>query len=390
MLKVVKVRLYPTTEQEEALSRSFGCVRWLWNRFLAQNNQTYQATGKGLSRFDYQKQLPQLKQEFEWLGETYSQCLQVVCLNLSRAFINFFEGRAQYPQFKSKKSKHSVSYPQNVKIQGDYLKLPKIGQIYARIHRDVIGELKTVTISKNPDGKYFASLLLEDGTDATTKSSDGKAIGIDLGLSDFAVASDGSKFKQPKWMKRRERNIKRKQQNLSRKVKGSQNRDKACRSVALAHSKVSHCREDFLHKLSRKVVNENQVIVVEDLHVKGMVRNPNLSKAISSVGWGMFCTMLKYKAEAEGKVYLEVSRFFPSSKTCNHCLNVVGSLPLDVRAWTCSSCNTHHDRDINAAINIRNEGLRTLASGTGATAYGDSFSPKRGRKKSTVRQESVK
>lgn len=407
MLKVVKIRIYPTEEQEISLLKSFGCTRWLWNRFLAQNNEVYKETGKGLSRFDYQKQLPQLKKEFEWLSEVYSQCLQVICLNLSRAFINFFEGRARYPRFKSKHSKQSITYPQNVKVEGDYLKIPKVGNIFSRIHREITGKLKTVTLSKNPEGKYYASLLLEDGLPVATPSNKGKAIGLDLGLTDFVVTSDSSKIKQPKWMKKRQRNLKRKQQNLARKVKGSKGRDRARLLVAKTHSKVARCREDFIHKLSRKIVNENQVIVVEDLHVKGMVQNPNLSKAISQVGWGMFCTMLKYKAEAAGKVYLEVNRFFPSSKTCHVCLNVVGSLPLDIRSWICSSCTTRHDRDTSAAINIKNEGLRILvsqygqggvspsgvtgepvrASGTGATAEGVSVSPKRGRKKSTVRQE---
>lgn len=331
--------------------------------------------------------MPQLKKEFEWLGDAYSQCLQVFCLNLSRAFINFFEGRAKYPRFKSKHIRQSITYPQHVNLVGDYVKVPKIGNIFGKIHREVTGKLKTVTLSKNPDGKYYASLLFEDSKQAATPSFEGKAIGLDLGLTDFVVTSDSSKIKQPKWMKKRERNLKRKQQKLARKVKGSKSRDRARRLVAKTHSKVARCREDFLHKLSRKIVNENQVIVVEDLHVKGMVRNPNLSKAIGQVGWGMFCTMLKYKAEAESKTYLEVNRFFPSSKTCHVYLNIVDSLPLDVRSWTCNSCTTRHDRDINAAINVRNEGLRILASGTGAAAEGSSVSPKRGRKKSTVGQE---
>ncbi|MUL39103.1 RNA-guided endonuclease InsQ/TnpB family protein [Gloeocapsopsis dulcis] len=389
MLKVVKIRIYPTKEQEISLAKSFGCTRWLWNRFLAQNNEVYKETGKGLSRYDYQKQLPKLKKEFDWIKETYSQCLQVVCLNLSRAFINFFEGRARYPKFKSKHGRQSISYPQNVLLQGDYLKVPKIGDIYALIHREITGKLKTVTISKNPDNKHYACLLLEDDSEEIKPSTEGKAIGLDLGLTDFVVTSDNSKIKQPLWMKQRERNLKRKQQKLARKVEGSKSREKARVLVAKTHSKVARCRGDFLHKLSRKIVNENQVIVVEDLHVKGMVCNPNLSSSISQVGWGTFCTMLKYKAEQEGKVYLEVNRYFPSSKTCHVCLNVVDSLPLDVRSWTCSCCNTNHDRDVNAAINIRNEGLRILASGTGVTAEGGCVSPKRGRKKSTVGQQPV-
>ncbi|MBV8882392.1 MAG: transposase, partial [Chroococcidiopsidaceae cyanobacterium CP_BM_RX_35] len=311
-------------------------------------------------------------------------------LNLSQAFVNFFEGRSQPPNFKNKHGRQSISYPQNVKLEGDYLKLPKLGEVYARVHRRLEGKLKTGTISKTPDGKYFASLLYEYDWELSKCCTEGKAIGIDLGLIDFAVTSDKSKFNQPKWMGKREKNLKRKQQSLARKVKGSGSRNKARILVAKTHSKVSRCREDFLHKLSRKIVNENQVIAVESLCVKGMVRNPNLSKAISQVGWGMFCTMLKYKAEQEGKVYLEIDRFFPSSKTCNHCLNRVDDLPLDIRSWVCNRCNTQHDRDINAAINIKNECLRILSLGTSDTADGDFVSPKRGRKNSMVRQKSVK
>lgn len=161
MLKVVKIRIYPTEEQEISLAKSFGCTRWLWNRFLAQNNAVYKETGKGLSRFDYQKQLPQLKKEFEWLAETYSQCLQLVCLNLSRAFINFFEGRARYPRFKSKHGRQSIIYPQHIKIEGDYVKVPKIGNILGKIHREIVGKIKTVTLSLNPDGKYLLPCYLK-------------------------------------------------------------------------------------------------------------------------------------------------------------------------------------------------------------------------------------
>ncbi|NJQ97480.1 MAG: IS200/IS605 family element transposase accessory protein TnpB, partial [Hydrococcus sp. CSU_1_8] len=201
-------------------------------------------------------------------------------------------------------------------------------------------------------------------------STDGKAIGIDLGLSHFAITSDGSKFDNPRHPQKHARNLKKKQQSLARKQKGSNTRGKAKKLVAKVHSKIKRVREDFLHKLSRKIVNENQVIAVENLKVKGMVRNHNLAKAISDCGWGQFCTMLKYKSEWVGKTYIEVDRFFASSKTCNVCLNKVDSLSLDVRSWTCNKCQTHHDRDINAAINIRNEALRILSLGTSDTANG--------------------
>jgi putative transposase len=312
--------------------------------------------------------------------------LQQVCLNLGVAFNNFFEKRSSYPRFKSKHGRQSIQYPQNVKVLENCLIIPKIGEVKAVIHRPIEGKIKTVTISKNCSNQYFASVLFEDGKEKPVSSTEGKAIGIDLGLTHFAITSDGSKFDNPRILNRYEKNLKKKQQDLSRKVKGSSNRNKARKLVARVHRKITNCREDFLHKLSRRIVNENQVIVVENLNVKGMMQNHCLAKSIQQVGWGMFCTMLKYKAEQEGKFYQEVDRFFPSSKTCHVCLNQIGSLPLDIRTWTCSHCQTTHDRDINAAINLRDEGLRILTSGTGDKAYCPDVRPNnRGRKKSTVK-----
>jgi putative transposase len=385
MLKVVKVRLYPSPQQQQLLEQSFGNCRWLWNFCLNLMNQTYKQTGKGLSGYEIKKIIPQLKKQHDWLTLTYSQCLQQVCLNLGVAFNNFFEKRAKYPRFKSKHGKPSIQYPQNVKVADNHLTIPKIGDVSAIIHRAIEGKVKTVTVSKNCSNQYFAAILFNDGKDKPESSTDGKAIGIDLGLSHFAVTSDGSKFDNPRILSKHERNLKLKQQQLSRKQKGSSNRHKARKKVARVHRKITNCREDFLHKLSRRIVNENQVIVVENLNVKGMMQNHCLAKSIQGVGWGMFCTMLKYKAEMEGKIYQEVDRFFPSSKTCHVCLNQVGSLPLDVRHWTCEHCHTNLDRDVNAAINLRDEGLRILTSGTGDKACRPDVSrSNRGRKKSTA------
>ena len=352
MLRVVKVRLYPDVQQQQSLAQAFGSCRWLWNYFLNLMNQTYQETGKGLSGYEIKKIIPQLKKEHEWLSLTYSQCLQQVCLNLGVAFNNFFEKRAKYPRFKSKHGKQSIQYPQNIKIADSQLILPKIGKVSAIIHREIEGKIKTVTITKNCSEQYFAAILFEDGKQKPESIAEGKAIGIDLGLTHFAITSDGSKFDNPRILNKHEKNLKIKQQQLSRKEKGSSNRNQARKKVAKVHRKITNCREDFLHKLSRRIVNENQVIVVENLHVKGMMHNHCLAKSIQQVGWGMFCTMLKYKAENEGKIYQEVDRFFPSSKTCHVCLNQVGKLPLDIRYWTCEKCQSKHDRDINAAINL--------------------------------------
>ena len=371
MYKAYKFRIYPTNEQQIALAKAFGCCRWFWNYSLNLCQKTYLTTGKGLSRGAIQGLLPSLKKEYSWLTDAYSQCLQYVALNLSTAYKNFFEKRTGFPRFKSKHGKQSISYPSNVKLDGDHLKIPgKVGLIYCKQDRKFDGKIKTVTVSLNPDGKYYASVLVDDGRELAQLSTEGKAIGIDLGLTHFCITSNGSKFDNPRHTTKYARNLKKKQQSLARKQKSSKNRYKAKSKVSKVHSKIRRVREDFLHKLSRKIVNENQVIAVENLNVKGMVRNHNLAKAISDCGWGQFCTMLKYKSEWSGKTYIEVDRFFASSKTCSVCLNRVDSLSLNIRDWTCSQCNTHHDRDVNAAINIRNEALRILDLGTRSTANG--------------------
>lgn len=374
MHKAYKFRIYPTDEQQIALAKSFGCCRWFWNYSLNLCQETYKVSGKGLSRGAIQKILPNLKREFPWLKDAYSQCLQYVALNLATAYKNFFDKRAEFPNFKSKHGRQSISYPQRVKLKDEYIELPKIGLVYCKQDRKFSGQIKTVTISQNPDGKYFASVSVDDEQDLPKSSIDGKAIGIDLGITSFLVTSDGSKFINPHHSKKHARNLKRKQQSLSRKQKGSNTRGKARKLVAKVQSKIARIREDFLHKLSRKIVNENQVVAVENLNVKGMVRNHKLAKAINDCGWGMFCTMLKYKSQWDGKTYIEVDRFFASSKTCNICLNKVDSLSLDVRSWTCSKCQTRHDRDVNAAKNIRDEALRILSLGTSDTANGGDVS----------------
>lgn len=350
-------------------------------------SQTYKETGRGVSAMDMKKLLPVWKKEHEWLTECYSQCLQQSVLNLGAAFGNFFDGRTAYPSFKHRHGRQSIQYPANVKILSQSeIKFPGfLGATKAKIHRGCVGKLKTVTVSRMPDGRYYASLLLDNGAEKLKPNREGKAIGIDLGLSDFAVTSDGSKFSNPKHLKKHELNLKRKQRKLSRKKDKTTNKRRiALLALAKVHSKISRVREDFLHKLSRKIVSENQVIVVEDLAVKNMVKNHKLAKAISDVGWGMFCTMLKYKAEQDGKTYLEIDRFFPSSHLCNASLLRVPKMDLSVRSFLCPHCNKHHDRDINAALNIRDEGLRILALGTSASAQGGNVRPKRFGRKSTT------
>jgi putative transposase len=378
MLKAFKYRIYPTSEQSILLAKSFGCARWFYNYTLNLTSETYKQTGKGLSRNEIINLLPSLKKEYEWLTEAPSQALQQAALNLSSAFLNFFEGRAKYPNFKKKRKRQSIRFPQGCKLKDDILRLPKIGDVHCKVSRQPEGTLKSVTVSVNPSGEYFAACLYDDGKDLPEKSSEGKAIGIDVGLTHYAITSDGTKHGNPKYYRKYEKKLAKRQKQLSRKLKGSNNRHKARIKVAKVHTKIVRCREDFIHKLSRKLVDENQVIVVENLAVRNMVKNHKLAKSISDAGWGDFCTMLKYKSEWEGKTYIEVDRFYPSSKTCNNCLNRVDSLSLDIRSWQCPKCGENHDRDINAAKNIRDEGLRILAVGHTVTASGGRVRPSKG------------
>ncbi|NEO78300.1 MULTISPECIES: RNA-guided endonuclease InsQ/TnpB family protein [Moorena] len=395
--QAVKVRIYPTKEQVHILAQHFGCARWWWNYALNQCIETYKETGFGLSRAALNSMLPKLKKdkETEWLKDCYSQVLQSVSLNLSRAYQNFFDGRANYPRFKSYHHRQSIQYPQRVKQVGDCLKFPgKLGIVKAKIHRELDGEIKTVTVSKTPSGKYYASVLMEYDSDDVQPSKDGNIIGIDLGIKDFAITYDGektSKFSNPKHLAKYEQKLANKQRIVARKKKGSNGRIKAIKIVAKVYERIGNVRQDYLHKLSRKIVDQNQVVVVENLNVKGMVRNHKLAKAISDLGWGTFVNFLDYKCEKEGKVLVEINRWFPSSKTCSNCHYQIKELPLDVRAWTCPSCGTHHDRDGNAAKNIRAEGIRVLSSsGTGeVNASGEEVRPRRGRP-SKLRHSSVK
>ncbi|KAB8319032.1 IS200/IS605 family element transposase accessory protein TnpB [Tolypothrix campylonemoides VB511288] len=384
--KAVQVRLYPSEQQQILLAQTFGCSRWWWNYALNKSIETYKETGKGLSQVALNALLPKLKKEkdTEWLAECYSQVLQATTLNLTTAYKNFFAGRAKFPRVKSKNGKQSIQYPQNVKIVKGSVKLPgNVGVVKAKIHRPIEGTIKTVTVSKTPSGKYFASILTEvKGENPIV--SEGKIYGVDLGLKHFAVVTDGekvSKYDNPKHLARHEKNLKRKQQKLARKKKGSNSRFKYRKVVAKVYERVSNSRQDFLHKLSYKLVSDSQAVIVENLHVKGMVRNHNLAKAISDCGWGTFTNFLAYKLQRKGAKLVEINRWFPSSKLCSNCFYQMSEMPLDVREWACPYCGTDHDRDGNAAINIRTEGIRMLkAEGSAVSAVGGEVRPKMGRK----------
>jgi putative transposase len=271
-------------------------------------------------------------------------------------------------------------------VDGCKVFFPKLGHVKAIIHREIIGDIKTVTISKEPNGHYYASILTDDHIEAPAVSMQGKILGVDIGLTHLAVTSDGSKFANPKHVLKAQKSLAKKQQKLARKTKGSNTRLKAKLLVARAHARAANARKDYLHKLSKRLVDENQVIAVEDLHVKGMMKNHNLSKAIGDAGWGSFTNMLKYKTAKAGKVTIEVNRFFASSKTCSCCLHAQASMPLEIRSWVCDQCGVRHDRDINAAQNIRNEAQRMIiAAGASVTASRGTVSHNSGRKSSVMR-----
>jgi len=383
MLTATRIRLYPSNDQAMILSRQFGCARWAWNNALAESQHMYRETGKGLSYAGMALRLPAMKREFEWLRDCDSQVLQQSLRNLAGAYDRFFRKISGYPRFKSKDGRQSIQYPQRVKLNGNMIYLPKVGWARCIVHREIAGVIKTVTVSRNACGQYHAAVLTDNGVDAPNISTDGQAIGIDVGLTHLAVTSNGSKFDNPRHVRKAERNLKRKQRKLSRKQKGSKSRAKARRIVARAHQRVADARRDQLHKISRHIVDENQVIVVEDLNVKGMTKNHYLAKAISDAGWATFTSFLKYKATRAGKAFIKVDRWFPSSKACSECGAICNKMPLDVRFWTCVHCGAHHDRDICAAKNIRDEGLRMLAAGAVATVGGGDIRRGPGRKATT-------
>ena len=371
MLKAVKTRIYPNKEQSEKLASHFGAARWVWNDALAFKQKQYKEHNEALSGYTLKARLPILKKEYSWLKDAPSQSLQQSILNLDRAFRNFFARRARFPRFKSRRSKQSIQYPQGVKVEEYRIQLPKVGWVKAKVHRALYGRLKTVTVSKSATGKYYASLLF-DTPEESRKYIDviDKVIGVDLGITTLLTYSDGEKVDNPNHLKQATNNLTRKQRNLSRKKKGSTRRSKARLLVAKAHEKVANRRHDFQHKVTRRLADENQAVIIEDLAVGNRIKNHCLAKAIADAGWGELNRKLAYKLEWTGGRLAKVGRFYPSSKTCSDCGFVVKKLPLNIRRWKCE-CGVLHDRDVNAAINIRDEGIRILkAAGLSVSASG--------------------
>lgn len=358
MLKAYKYRMYPTKEQEEMFFQHFGSCRFIYNWALENKIKSYSEEGKSTSRFTLNKMITELKVEHEWLKDVNSQSLQGATLSLDNAFTKFFREKTGFPKFKSRKNPiQSFSVPQNYKVDYDNNKvfLPKIGLVKTVLHRAFTGVGKTATVRRTPTGKYYISILVDDGKEVPEKSTFNEkvTVGIDVGIKDFAVLSNGEKIENPKYLRNSMQRLNVLQRRMSRKQKGSKNKNKARLAVSLLHEKISNQRVDFQHKLSSKLISENQAVALETLNVSGMLKNHCLAQAISDASWSSFVSKLEYKADWYGKTVLRIGRFEPSTKICNVCGHYKSDMTLAVREWVCPDCNSINDRDINAAINIK-------------------------------------
>ena len=370
-----KYRFYPTDEQKQILARTFGCVRFVYNWVLRQKTDAFYNDHQRLSYKDLSAMLPDVKKQeaYAWLADVASVPLQQSLRHLDRAFLNFFEGRARYPTFKKKSDRQSATYVGTAFTwRNGSLTLARMSEPLAiRWSRSLPDGAtpSSVTITKDAADRYFISILVED--EIPPLLSQEQSIGADLGLKSFVVLSTGEIVGNPKFFHTDEKKLAQAQRRHAKKKKGSKNRDKARRKVARLHARIADRRRDFLHKLSTRLIRENQTICVESLQVKNMVKHPTLSKAISDVGWSEFVSQLHYKAGWYGRNLVKIDKWYPSSKRCFDCGHTLDSLPLEIRQWDCPAGGVHHDRDLNAAKNIRSVGLTVL------NACGESVRPGR-------------
>jgi len=362
MLKAFKYKLEPTKEQTILLNKHIGASRFVFNLALETKQIAYVGNKVNLSCFALHRQLTELKTECEWLKEINSQSLQQSITNLDKAYTAFFKGQNSFPTFKKKSNGGSFNIPQNVILENNKLIIPKFKKgIDIVLHRTIKGEIRQATISRTPTGKYFVSILCETGELIKSKPTikESTTVGIDLGIKTFIVTSDGKEYDNPKFLRKAQSKLKYTQSKYS-KNKGKRTKQK----LAVLHEKVANQRKDFLHKVSNELIRDNQSISIETLQVSNMLKNHKLAQSIQDAGWSSFVTMLEYKAEWQGKNILKIGTFEPSSKTCSCCGKINKELTLKDREWTCKSCGTLLNRDVNAAINIKNFALRNYLSGT--------------------------
>jgi putative transposase len=361
-LKAFKFRIYPKGDQVTHLANNFGCCRYVFNKVLELRQKAFKEEGKSLSYFDTTKILPVLKrqEETKWLGKAMSQPLQMAAKNVDSAFKNFFGKKAKYPKFKCKNSRQCIKIQQGFRVEEDLLYIPKLKTgIKINLSREIKGKILYLHISKSTTGKYYASFTCEVPREQYDKT--GNAVGVDVGIKESCILSSGKKYANIHALKKLENKVKYEQRRLSKKQKGSNSSRKQRLKIARLHERIRQLRETCLHNISSDIIKNNDIIITEDLSVKNLMQNHCIAKALSDASLGKLLTQLEYKSEWYGRTFAKVDRFFPSSKTCSACGAIKQDLKLSDRNWTCTTCHHQHDRDVNAAINILNEGLKKLS-----------------------------